>query len=293
MGRCGEITHLLGDRVLLHERLARVMEHERVVGREGDVEAHGEELVEWVLAQLEEEGVVREGREREAHLREVVQVLQRGRLAQADAVVNAAGGEEGGVKVVELPSLPRVRPEIKGCEALCAAQLVEHMQVGVEVVAVVRVVRILLGPLLRVHGGHLGRGQGALCLGLVVDAIKANDLLQEEMELRVRVRVDCHLEKGRKEVVEHLGERAQQTVGLVHAVEPRHLRMIHRLRDERGKVRSAAKATQGGPRDKGHLDEPSIVRRVQPMVDDPRRKLIPLGALATIDGDPVLGLLIL
>ena len=31
------MTHLLGDGVLLHERFPRVVEHQRVVGGEGDV----------------------------------------------------------------------------------------------------------------------------------------------------------------------------------------------------------------------------------------------------------------
>ena len=53
-----------------------------------------------------------------AYLRQVVEVLQRGRLAQVDAVVDAAGSEEGGMQMVELPRLARVGTEAEGREAL-------------------------------------------------------------------------------------------------------------------------------------------------------------------------------
>eukprot|EP00966_Prymnesium_polylepis_P043454 1007965-Prymnesium_polylepis.1 len=142
-------NHLLGDAVLLHERLLGVVEHERVVCRERDVQADAEELVERVLRQLQEEGVVRERREREPDLREVVEVLQRRRLAQVDAVVDAARREEGRVQVVEPARLARVRPEAERREPLRVAQLVEREEVGEDVVAVVRVMRVALRPLLR------------------------------------------------------------------------------------------------------------------------------------------------
>ena len=79
-------------------------------------------------------------------MRKVVEVLQRGRLAQVDAVVDPARREEGRMQVVELPRLPGVRPEAKRREALCPAQVVEHIEIGVQVVGVVGVVRVAFSP---------------------------------------------------------------------------------------------------------------------------------------------------
>ena len=58
MGSRDEVAarpHLLGDAILLHQRLFGVVEHQRVVGGERDVEPDREEFVEGILRQLEEE----------------------------------------------------------------------------------------------------------------------------------------------------------------------------------------------------------------------------------------------
>ena len=42
-----------------------------------------------------------------------------------------------------------------------------------------------------------------------------------------------------------------------------------------------------------HLDQPAVVRTVQLVVDHPRRQLVPLLAVAAVDRDAVLGVLVL
>mmetsp|Transcript_25897 Transcript_25897/g.84931 ORF Transcript_25897/g.84931 Transcript_25897/m.84931 type:complete len:478 (-) Transcript_25897:1117-2550(-) len=259
----GEAPHLPRDAVLLHERLLGVVEHERVVRRERDVEPAREELLERVLGEAEEERVVGEGREREPDLAQVVQVGERRRLAQVDAVVDAARGEEGDVEVVEVARLARVRPEAKGGEALGAAQLVEGVQVGVHKVAVVRVVRVCGEPVLGQRRGRVVRGEGALWLGLVVDQVEGDRLLQHQVQLRVALRVDGDLEERDEEVLEEGLEVGQHPLRVVHAVQPR------------------------------HLDDPPVVVRVERVVDDPLGERVPLGPLAAVDGDAVLCVLVL
>ena len=61
-------AHLRGDRVLLEQRVLRVVQHERVVGRERDVQAAREELAESARARYVSDGVF-EGRARRARAR--------------------------------------------------------------------------------------------------------------------------------------------------------------------------------------------------------------------------------
>ena len=95
-----------------------MVEHERVVGRERDIEPDREELVERVLRQTEEERVIRQWRERQPDLRDVVEVLEARRLLEVDAVVDPPRAEEGGVQVVQLAGLASVRTKAERREAL-------------------------------------------------------------------------------------------------------------------------------------------------------------------------------
>lgn len=95
-----------------------MVEHERVVGRERDIEPDREELVERALRQTEEERVIRQWRERQPDLRDVVEVLEARRLLEVDAVVDPPRAEEGGVQVVQLAGLARVRTKAERREAL-------------------------------------------------------------------------------------------------------------------------------------------------------------------------------
>jgi hypothetical protein len=62
--------HLFGHAILLHERFFSMMEHEGIVGGERDVETARKELVEGILGQAEEEGVVGERGEGQTNLKE-------------------------------------------------------------------------------------------------------------------------------------------------------------------------------------------------------------------------------
>ena len=75
------------------------MQHEWVVGAERDVEALLEVLRKGILIVVQEELVVGQRRHGDAHLREVVEVLQSGVLAQKDAVVDLVGHQvRGGLR---------------------------------------------------------------------------------------------------------------------------------------------------------------------------------------------------
>ena len=106
------------------------------------------------------------------------------------------------------------------------------------------------------------RREIALGLRLVVHTIEAGDLLQHEVKLRVRARINRNLEEGHEDVLEELAEGGQHALALVHAVQP------------------------------WDLYNPPVVRRVEPVVDDPLGELVPFDLLAPVDGYPILGLLV-
>jgi len=83
------------------------------------------------------------------------------------------------------------------------------------------------------------------------------------VKLRVSGRVDGDLEEGREDVLEKFAKVAQHALGVVHPVQPR------------------------------DLYHPAVVRRVELVVDHPAGESVPLVGLAPIDGDPVLGVLVL
>ena len=98
------------------------------------------------------------------------------------------------------PRLAAVRPEHEGVEVALGAEVVERRDVGVHVVDVVRVRRVLaLRP--RVRRRHVRVEHRVLGLGLVVDRVEADDVLQEAVELGVEGGGDGHLEQGPEQVV--------------------------------------------------------------------------------------------
>ena len=78
---------------------------EGVVCGEGEGEAAGEEDGEGVLVVVQEQGVVAEGAHAQPDLAQVVQVLQRQRLAQIDAVRNVLAQQQAAHQVIHIPSL--------------------------------------------------------------------------------------------------------------------------------------------------------------------------------------------
>mmetsp|Transcript_22501 Transcript_22501/g.57910 ORF Transcript_22501/g.57910 Transcript_22501/m.57910 type:complete len:542 (-) Transcript_22501:719-2344(-) len=265
-----QVPRVLRDAELLHQRLLRVMEHERIIRREAHRQPAHKVRRERRARELAEEHVVRERRHGDPDLHEVEQVLQRRRAPQHQPVVDRVRAQEGRVQVRELACLARVRPKVKGREAARGAEVVEHGEVGVHVEHVVRVVRVRrrrpLARLLRVlrpHPVRLGRGHGRVRLRLVVHTVEAGELLQEEVELGVRGGVAGRLEQRAEEVVEEHLEVGHVALRCVQVEEAR------------------------------HLHEPPIVAAVEPVADDPARELRPLGAPPAVDGEAVLGVHVL
>mmetsp|Transcript_1918 Transcript_1918/g.6623 ORF Transcript_1918/g.6623 Transcript_1918/m.6623 type:complete len:203 (+) Transcript_1918:622-1230(+) len=94
----------------------------------------------------------------------------------------------------------------------------------------------------------------ALGAGLIVDAVEAHHGAQEVEQHGVARRVQRHLEEGREDVVEHLAEVAELARALVHVEEAR------------------------------NLHQPANVGVHEAVHVEPPRKLVPLRALATVDG---------
>ena len=97
----------------LRARLGEV-ELQWVVRAQTDVQADLEEVGERVALVRQEERVVAQRAHREPNLLEVEQVLQRGHLAQQDAVRDRVRGEERGREVVWVARLAAVRAEDEG-----------------------------------------------------------------------------------------------------------------------------------------------------------------------------------
>lgn len=144
-----------------------------------------------------------------------------------------------------------------------AAEVVERLDVGVEVVAPVRVGRVLLvGPLLG-RGEALALVRVQLRLALVVHAVEAHDRLEEGGEGHVGLRVARGLEQGGENVAEDVLKVVDLARALVHRVEAR------------------------------DLDEPADLVRGEAVRVEPARELVPLRRLASVDRDAPLHELVL
>ena len=87
---------------------------------------------------VEEERVVRQRRHVQADLLQVVEVLQDRRFSQVDAVRDVLGEQKRRGEVVDVASLPRVRPERYGVQPLALPKLVQGVQISVHVIGVIR-----------------------------------------------------------------------------------------------------------------------------------------------------------
>ena len=113
----------------------------------------------------------------------------------------------------------RVRPERYGVQPLALPKLVQGVQVGVDVVGVIRKRRIVGHvPLLR--RSHVLR-RPSLGFGLVVHHVESDDELQKVVQRRVRRGVDGDLEEGLEDVVEHLLEVLHRALAAVDVVQAR------------------------------------------------------------------------
>lgn len=90
------------------------MELQRIVGRESDVQTSTKEERERIALVVEEQAVVAQGRDREADLREVVQILERRREAEVDAVIDAVRDEERRGEMVGRAALTTMWTKVEG-----------------------------------------------------------------------------------------------------------------------------------------------------------------------------------
>mmetsp|Transcript_58030 Transcript_58030/g.149369 ORF Transcript_58030/g.149369 Transcript_58030/m.149369 type:complete len:298 (-) Transcript_58030:943-1836(-) len=203
-----EPVELLGDRVLLHQRLLRLVELQRIIRTEAHVQAPLEELMERALLIGEEQVVVGARRHPEADLAEVVQVLQGHGLPQVDAVVDGVREQEGRVQVVQLACLARMRPVVELRHALGCPQTIHNLDVGLQVIIVVLVGGVVAdGPVLRLA---LTRGEVSVlrlfALRLIINGVEPRHLAEEFGDLRVLLRIQRSLDYGKEDIVEHLLE---------------------------------------------------------------------------------------
>mmetsp|Transcript_33131 Transcript_33131/g.95244 ORF Transcript_33131/g.95244 Transcript_33131/m.95244 type:complete len:236 (-) Transcript_33131:705-1412(-) len=203
----------------------------------------------------QEQVVVGTRRHSDANATQVVEVLQRHRLPQVQAVRDAVGQEEGGVEVVQLARLPSMRSVGKLVEAKARPQAVQHPQVAlqVEVVVLVRGVRVqcpLLGCASQGGGSSVTR---LVALGLVVHGVEAGDQAHELRDLGVGLGVQRGLEHRHEDVVQHVLEAAELARCSVDGVQPR------------------------------NLDHPEVVGGDQLVAEHPPRQLPPLVPLPAVD----------
>ncbi len=85
---CAQLPHLGSHGVLLDQRFSSEMDLQRVVCRQGHLQASRKELWKGVSVVVQEEGIVGQGAHAQANLGHVVQVLETRRLSEIDSVSN-------------------------------------------------------------------------------------------------------------------------------------------------------------------------------------------------------------
>eukprot|EP01137_Pigoraptor_chileana_P027974 Opistho-2@11329 len=246
-----QLPHLRRDAVLFNERLLGHVEHERIIRGERHVEAARKVFRHWIPLETEEERVVAEGAHGNAHLRQIVQILQHRHLAQQNAVADRLRRQKRRREMVHRPRLSAVWAQLECVEAARLPHLVQHANVGIHVIDVVRVRGVLvLGP---VRGRRVLEVDAHLGLALVVDAVKAYNLLQCPVQIRVAARVERHLKEWHEYVVNHVLER------------------LHMVCLAENRVQA------------GHLDQPADVLGIHLVLDHPVGEAVPLVALPPVD----------
>ena len=83
--------------------------------------------------------------------------------------------------------------------------MVECSDVGVHVIQIVRVGRVVsFAPLVR--GGNIRVKHRVLRLGLIINRVETNDILEETVKIRMRGGGDGDLEQWSKEIVKNILE---------------------------------------------------------------------------------------
>ena len=83
--------------------------------------------------------------------------------------------------------------------------MVECSDVGVHVIQIVRVGRVVsIAPLVR--GGNIRVKHRVLRLGLIINRVETNDILEETVKIRMRGGGDGDLEQWSEEIVKNILE---------------------------------------------------------------------------------------
>mmetsp|Transcript_1037 Transcript_1037/g.2149 ORF Transcript_1037/g.2149 Transcript_1037/m.2149 type:complete len:387 (+) Transcript_1037:54-1214(+) len=258
---CAQLPYLCSHGVLLHQRFSSEMDLQRVVCRQGHLQASRKELWKGVSVVVKEEGIVGQWAHAESNLGHVVQVLEAWRFPEIDSVCNIFSQQKRGCQMVQVPCLSAVRAQGKCVEASRLPQFIQRVQICVHIVCVVGVRWVVLRiPLF--WGWHM-LGRPPLWFGFVVHQVKPADMLQKYVQHWMCSRIDSGLEHGQEYIVQELLEVFNDSLIFVHIVQP------------------------------GYLYHPQVVVRVQPILHHPCRQRIPFDWFPPVDGDSVLCVLVL
>lgn len=199
-----ELVDLGSHRVFFNQRLFRESKLQRVIGGQGHVKPTLEEAGARVLVVRQEQGVVTEGRHRDADLVQVVEILQQRHLAQQDTMADAVAAQEADGQVIGVTGLTAVRPKDESVESSALAPIVERGNIGKHEVDPIAVRRILLG--VPFAGNRVLAVEPTLRLALVIDTIESDHSLEEDMQLGVTGWVFGHFEQWLEYVRDDLFE---------------------------------------------------------------------------------------
>lgn len=152
---------------------------------------------------------------------QVVEILQKGNLAQKNAVTDAVAAQESDGQMVWVTCLSAMWPKNKGVEPSAFTPVVEGSDVGEHKVQPVSIGRVLFS--VPFPGNRILAVQPALGFALVVDTVESNHSLKEDVELRMAGRVLGHFKQWLEDVGDDLLVILHHATGLVDIIETRHL----------------------------------------------------------------------
>lgn len=207
-GVLGELAHIDGaklvdlgsDGVFFNQRLFGESKLQRIIGGQGHVEPSLEEAGTGVFVIGQEQCVVTERRHCNADLVQVVQILQQRHLSQQDTMADAVAAQEANSQMVRVAGLTAMRSKDEGVESSALPPIVERRNIGKHEVDPIAVRRVLLG--VPFAGNRILAVEPTFRLALVIDTIKSNHALQEDVKLGVAGGVLGHFEQW----LEHVGD---------------------------------------------------------------------------------------
>mmetsp|Transcript_24397 Transcript_24397/g.49421 ORF Transcript_24397/g.49421 Transcript_24397/m.49421 type:complete len:215 (+) Transcript_24397:108-752(+) len=128
--RHGKVEGGPSNAVLLKQGIVRHVEQQGVVSGKGDIQPPLEEFWKWVVGNLAEEKVVREGAYGQPHLVEIVQVLEGHLAVQVYPVVDGLGKHVGSSEVHHVTRLACMGAECDDVQSPGSPQFVQYFQIG-------------------------------------------------------------------------------------------------------------------------------------------------------------------